>query len=282
MRIDAHQHYWVMHRDDYGWITPELTALYRDFLPEHLSPHLKAHQLHGSIVVQAAPTLEETEFLLALAEDNPSILGVVGWLDLHDPNHFSQFQRFTQRPKFVGFRTMIQDMHDISIIFEPSYIHALRTYAALDIPIDLLLRCDQLQQVVKLVNLTPDLRGVIDHLAKPKIAQGELEPWLRQMKRLAEHPNLYCKLSGMVTEAEHHRWQIEDFTVYIQSILEIFGPKRVMFGSDWPVCLLSANYDQVIEVLLQAIPASWGERERALLFGGNAQRFYKLKEETAR
>ncbi|MGG1516679.1 amidohydrolase family protein [Paenibacillus oryzisoli] len=275
-RIDAHQHYWSIARGDYGWITPALPVLYRDFVPEHLAPHLAAHHLSGSIVVQAAPTLEETDYLLSLADEDDRILGVVGWLDLHDPEHLRHYERFQAHPKFVGFRMMIQEMADARTILEPRFVEALRGYASEDVPVDLLLRCDQLAPLVQLVEMVPGLRGVIDHIAKPRIADGQLEPWLSQMKQLAQHPGLHVKLSGMVTEADHRAWKVEDFTLYIQSVLELFGPQRVMFGSDWPVCLLAADYDQVVEVLLNAIPQQWGEAERALLFGGNAERFYKL------
>ncbi|MGG1552759.1 amidohydrolase family protein [Paenibacillus ferrarius] len=275
-RIDAHQHYWLIERGDYGWITPDLSVLNRDFLPGHLAPHLAEHSLSGSIVVQAAQTLEETEYLLSLARENESILGVVGWLDLQDPDHHRYFEQFQAQPKYVGFRIMIQEMADAREILTPAFIQALQKYASLDVPIDLLLRSDQLEALVTLVDSVPGLRGVVDHIAKPRIAEAQLEPWLSHMQRLAEHPNLYVKLSGMVTEAKHHAWEQKDFTTYIQSTLEMFGPERVMFGSDWPVCLLAADYDQVIEILLQAIPPHWGEMELAQLFGGNAERFYKL------
>ncbi|MGG1553798.1 amidohydrolase family protein [Paenibacillus ferrarius] len=277
-RIDAHQHYWSIARGDYGWITPALPVLYRDYLPEDLAPHLAAHSISGSVVVQAAPTLAETDYLLSLAQQDDLILGVVGWLDLHDPEHSLHYERFRKHPKYVGFRTMIQEMSDPYTILEPRFVEALRHYASLDVPVDLLLRSDQLAPVVQLVDRVPGLRGVIDHIAKPRIAEGQLEPWLSQMKQLAQHPDLYVKLSGMVTEADHQAWRLEDFTIYIQSVLELFGPTRVMFGSDWPVCLLAADYDQVVEILVNAIPGQWGEAERELLFGGNAERFYKLKE----
>lgn len=276
MRIDAHQHYWKIDRDDYGWITPEIPVLYRDFLPEDLLPHLNTHQLNGSIVVQAASTLEETEYLLSLADQSESILGIVGWLDLNDPEYRSHFEGFRQHPKFVGFRLMIQEMSDASRILDPHIVKALRSFAEEDLPIDLLVKSDQLEPLVRLLTEVPGLRGVIDHIAKPKIAEGIVEPWLSHMKEISKHPNIYCKLSGMVTEADHDSWKAEHFTRYITPVLEMFGAKRVMFGSDWPVCLLAASYDEVVDVLEQALPQSWGEKERARLFGDNAKEFYKL------
>ncbi|MCU6707767.1 amidohydrolase family protein [Paenibacillus sp. J5C_2022] len=278
MRIDAHQHYWTIKRNDYGWITPELPVLYRDFLPEHLRPHLRNHGLDGSILVQAAPTIEETDFILQLADGNDTVLGVVGWLNLFDPNHRLHYERFRRHPKFVGFRIMIQDMPDASRLLEPSFVQALRLYESEDVPVDLLVVSRQLPHAVKLLEQVPHLRAVIDHIAKPRVKDAEREPWLSHMTALSRMPNVYCKLSGMVTEADHSRWRREDFMPYIRQVLELFGPERVMFGSDWPVCLLAADYDEVMDVLASGLPDNWGEEERARLFGLNAQQFYKLKQ----
>lgn len=276
MRIDAHQHYWKIARGDYGWIGPELPVLYRDYGPDDLKPHLDRHRLDGTIVVQAAPTLEETEFLLELAQKDETILGVVGWLDPNDPNHLEHYERFASDPKFVGFRVMIQEMPDANAALEPGFVEALRIYADMGVPVDLLVKSHQLEPLVRLIDLVPDLRGVIDHLAKPRIAEGELEPWRSRMSELAAHPNLFCKISGLATEADHSRWKTEDFRPYIRHALEAFGPKRVLFGSDWPVCRLAAEYDQVVDIVEKALPDGWGEEERARLYGLNAKEFYRL------
>ncbi|MDQ6417964.1 amidohydrolase family protein [Paenibacillus sp. LHD-117] len=277
MRIDAHQHYWTMSRTDYGWITEELPLLYRDYLPEHLEAQLKKHKMDGTILVQAAPTLGETEYILTLADRTSSILGVVGWLDLFDPNHREQFDRFRQHPKFAGFRIMIQDMPDASRILENSFVEALREYAKRDVPVDLLVKSDQLDVLCELLDAVPGLRGVIDHIGKPRIAEQAFEPWAAQIERASKHPKIYCKLSGMVTEADHQTWKPEQFKPYIEHVLRVFGSERVMFGTDWPVCLLAASYDEVVDVLEGALPEEWGEQERANLFGDNAKTFYKLK-----
>ncbi|WP_080838153.1 amidohydrolase family protein [Cohnella massiliensis] len=276
MRIDAHQHYWKIDRGDYGWITPDIPLLYRDFLPGNLLPSLRKHGLDGTILVQAAPTLAETDYLLSLADGSDSILGVVGWLDLADDRCFVHYDRFARHPKFVGFRIMIQDMPDASRILEPAFVERLKTFEKRDVPVDLLLVSGQLEPVIRLIEKVPGLRGVVDHIAKPNIAAGAMEPWAGQMRRLASFPNLYCKLSGMVTEAEHRAWKPEQFVPYIRHAIDCFGENRVMFGSDWPVCLLAAEYDEVMEVLVRALPGEWGERQRAKLFGGNAAAFYKL------
>jgi L-fuconolactonase len=276
MRIDAHQHYWKIDRGDYGWITPELPVLYRDYLPDDLRPHLQKHSLDQTIVVQAAPTLEETDYLLSLSEEEDSIGGVVGWLDLNDPDYRKHYERFSQHPKFVGFRVMIQEMPDASQVLKPHFVEALQYFAEKNVPIDLLVVSRQLASVVRLLELVPSLRGVIDHIAKPQIADGVLEPWRSQMAEIAKHPNIYCKMSGMVTEADHKHWRMNDFHAYIGHTLEMFGPGRVMFGSDWPVCLLAAEYDDVVDVLEQTLPESWPESDKARLFGLNAKEFYKL------
>ncbi|MBB3111305.1 L-fuconolactonase [Paenibacillus phyllosphaerae] len=276
MRIDAHQHYWSMTRNDYGWITEDLPVLYRDYLPQDLEAHLVQHGIDGTIVVQAAPTVEETHYLFTLADQSDSILGVVGWLDLFDPAHREHYERYREHPKFVGFRIMIQEMADASRVLEPAFVEALNDYAKQDVPIDLLVKSDQLDVLVQLLDAVPGLRGVIDHIGKPGIAQHIFEPWATQMERLSKHPNVYCKISGMVTEADHQAWEAEHLRPYIEHALRVFGAERVMFGTDWPVCLLAASYDDVVGVLEGAIPGSWGELERVQLFGENARRFYKL------
>lgn len=276
MRIDAHQHYWSIKRGDYGWITPEVPVLYRDYLPIDLEPSLQKHGMEQTIVVQAAPTLAETEYLLALSETTDSIAGVVGWLDMNDPEHFSYYEQLSKHSKFVGFRVMIQEMPDSSEVMEPHFIQALKQYADRDIPVDLLVKSQQLGSLVQLLERVPHLRGVIDHIAKPRIAEGILDPWRSQIAELARHQGIYCKLSGLITEADHKAWKPEQLLAYIRHAVEVFGPERVMFGSDWPVCLLAGSYDEVIQVLKEAIPESWTEAERERLFGLNAKEFYKL------
>ncbi|GGF96394.1 amidohydrolase family protein [Paenibacillus abyssi] len=276
MRIDGHQHYWKIDRGDYGWLSPEQPVLYRNYLPADLLPHLKKHQIDKTIVVQAAPTLEETEYLLSLSTADDTIAGVVGWLDLNDPAYRIHYERFSRHPKFLGFRIMIQEMADEQDILRPHFVEAVHYFAALDVPVDLLVVSRQLDALVKLLDLVPNLRGVIDHIAKPRIADGIMDPWKSQMQALAAHSKLHCKLSGMVTEADHQHWKKEQFTEYIQHIIRHFGTDRILFGSDWPVSNMAASYDQVMEVLFEALPASMTDEERGRLFGGNAKAFYKL------
>jgi len=275
MRIDSHQHYWRISRNDYGWITPELPVLYRDFLEKDLRPHLEKNKIDKTIVVQAAPTIEETEFILSLSNESETIAGVVGWIDIEDISYKERLENFRKHPKFVGIRIMIQDMPDERVILKPHYLEAFSYFEKMDIPVDLLVRSDQLSVVVELLKYV-SIRAVIDHIAKPQIKAGTLEPWKSQMKQIAKHPNIYCKLSGMVTEADHHNWEKEEFIPYVRHIVNEFGVNRVMFGSDWPVCLLSASYDDVYNLLKETLPPNLTEVEEERIFGGNALKFYKL------
>lgn len=278
MRIDAHQHFWKISRNDYGWITPANPVLYRDYLPPALESHLHKNSISKTILVQAAPTVEETEYMLELSESADIIAGVVGWLDLADPSYKKQYERFCRHPKFIGLRVMIQDMGDLNTVLASAYIEALSYLAEQDLPIDLLVTENQLPQMVRLLERIPRLRGVVDHLAKPLIASGVMEPWRSHMAEIAKYPNIYCKLSGMVTEADHQGWKSEDFTAYIHDTLERFGPERVMFGSDWPVCLQAATYDEVVEILMQALKERLPAEAIEAVFGANAAKFYKLNE----
>ncbi|KPV55238.1 amidohydrolase [Paenibacillus sp. A3] len=278
MRIDAHQHYWKLERGDYGWITPEMSALYRDYEPHDLEAHLAANRIDRTIVVQAAPTLSDTDYMLELAGRSERIAGVVGWIDLERTDYREQYRNFKRYPAFVGFRTMIQEMERAEDMLRPHIVEAMRFFAEEDFPVDLLLKSHQLPAVLKLLEQTPNLRAVIDHIAKPQIAAGEWEPWSAQLaEAAASNPRLYCKLSGMVTEADHRNWKPEQIVRYVRHVVSVFGTDRVMFGSDWPVCLLAASYDQVVELLDSAVPDGLGESEREAVFGGNALRFYKLE-----
>ncbi|WP_337248159.1 amidohydrolase family protein [Bacillus sp. USDA818B3_A] len=276
LRIDSHQHYWKISRNDYGWITPEITTLYRDFLEEDLKTHLKKNKIDKTIVVQAAPTIEETEFILSLSNESETIAGVVGWIDIEDPSYKEQLNRFRKNSKFCGIRVMIQDMQDENKVLEPIFLEAFSYFVKLDLPVDLLVKENQLPAVLALLKLVP-IRGVINHIAKPRIKDEIMEPWKSQMEQIAKYPNIYCKLSGMVTEADHTNWQKEDFVDYVQHIVSIFGVNRIMFGSDWPVCLLAASYDEVYGLLKETLPGKLTEDEEAKIFGGNALEFYGLK-----
>lgn len=274
MRIDAHQHYWKLERGDYGWLTPDHGVLYRDYMPEDLQLHLATHHIDRTIVVQAAPTIEETEFLLDLCEREKTLAGVVGWLDLEADDFERQYERLRRNRYFIGLRPMLQDLADDAYILRPHVLRSLERLAKDSFPLDLLVRPRHLPHLAKLLKRLPQLHAVVDHLAKPNIATGEWEPWRHDLAQLADYPGIYCKLSGMVTEARHRAWQSADFTPYVRHVLDVFGISRVMFGSDWPVCLLSADYAQTIHVLEAALPSEISASDREALFGGNALKFY--------
>lgn len=276
MRIDSHQHYWKVERGDYHWMTPDLTVLHRDYLPSDLRPHLLRNNIQKTVLVQAAQTSAETDFLLQLAAGDDSIAGVVGWLNMEAPDFPSQFEQYRMNPKFIGIRPMLHDIADDRWILRPQIISSLRVIANADFPIDLLTYSRHLPFVSEVLDMIPQLRAVIDHISKPEIAGHKLEPWRTWMERLALYPRLYCKLSGMITEADHLNWCVNDLRPYIDHVVRCFGFDRIMFGSDWPVCLCAGSYDQVIGALCEALASSLNQENEAKLFGENAQRFYKL------
>ncbi|MEK3914763.1 amidohydrolase [Paenibacillus sp. FSL H7-0331] len=275
MRIDAHQHYWLTSRTDYGWLKPSLGRIYADYMPEQLKPLLELYDIQKTIVVQAAPTSEEAEFLLSIAEKEPTIAGVVGWLDLESNTFEQEWDRFRCNPKFVGLRPMIQDLPSDWILGE-TVIRHLKLLADAQFPVDLQANPRHLPYIVELLEQVPDLRAVVDHLAKPPILEGTMEPWASQIRQIAAYPNVMCKLSGMVPEQLDADWTQAAIQPFVDVVVEAFGKQRVMFGSDWPVCLFSATYAQVLELIKSSLDASWTEEELAAVYGGNASRFYRL------
>jgi L-fuconolactonase len=279
MRIDSHQHYWRVDRGDYHWMTPQAGVLYRDYLPADLHPLLSLHGIQKTIVVQAAQTYAETNFLLELAAKDDSIAGVVGWLDMDSPDFRQQFERYRKHAKFVGIRPMLQDIADDKWILRPQVLDSLRLMANADFPFEFLTHPRHLPFVLQVLDQVPELRAVIDHISKPEIRAGKLEPWKHWIAEASRHKNLYCKLSGMITEADHHCWSVSDLRPYVEHVFECFGPDRVMFGSDWPVCLLAGSYDQVVAALQEILSPMLSADTERKIFGENAERFYKLKSE---
>lgn len=275
MRIDAHQHYWQISRTDYGWLQPSLGRIYRDFMPPELLPHLERHKFARTIIVQAAPSEEETEFLLGIAEREPSVAGVVGWLDFEGANFGRKLQDFLRNPKFIGLRPMIQDLPSEWLLLDRVVAH-VRLLADACIPLDLQANPRHLPSIVKLLEAVPHLLGVIDHLAKPPIEEERLEPWLTHMERVAAYPGMMCKLSGMVPEHQDASWSPASVKPFAQGAIDAFGTNRIMFGSDWPVCLYSASYDEVVELVETCLGPGLSESERANVYGRNAARFYHL------
>jgi L-fuconolactonase len=277
MRIDSHQHFWKVSRGDYSWMKPEMKILYRDYMPEDLKPSLVRHKIDKTVLVQAAPTVAETDFLLGIAEVHDFVAGVVGWLDLESEDFPSLFERHRRNRKFVGIRPMLEELPADDWILRPPVLESLRAIAEADFPFEFLVKPRHLPYVAKALERVPGLRAVIDHIAKPEISTQKLDPWKSMIRDLARNENLYCKLSGMVTEAGHDSWKPEHLRPYIEHVVECFGPDRVMYGSDWPVCLLAGSYDQVIGALESIINLRLDAASLEAVYGGNAARFYKLK-----
>jgi L-fuconolactonase len=275
MRIDSHQHFWAYSSTEYPWIGPGMERLARDYLPADLSPLVAAEGIDGSVAVQARQSLEESRWLLELAGESPLIKGVVGWVDLQSDRVGDDLHALAANPKFVGVRHVVQDEPDPRFVLGTAFGRGLRQLHQHGLTYDLLLYPNQLPAAIELVGLLPEQPFVVDHLAKPRIAAGELEGWARDIRAVARHDNVCCKVSGMVTEAARQGWKQDDFTPYLDVVLEAFGPDRLMVGSDWPVCLLAGEYPEVA-----AIPRAYFSRlsaaEQAMIHGGTAVRFYGL------
>ena len=237
MRLDAHQHFWMYSPTDYGWISESMAALRRDFLPHDLEPLLASEKFDGSIAVQARQTLEETRWLLELASQNDIVKGVVGWVDLRSPDLPAQLDQFARNPKLVGVRHVVQDEPDDDFMLRSDFRRGIARLREYDLAYDILIYPRQLRAAVKLAGEFPEQRFVLDHVAKPQIAEGRVETWDEGIRELAEADNVWCKLSGMVTEARWHEWKPEDFRPYLDIVMNAFGPARLMIGSDLPESL---------------------------------------------
>jgi len=275
MRVDAHQHFWEYAPDQYPWMGEPLAKLRRHFLPPDLLPELSAAGLHGSVAVQARQSLEESRWLLELADHHPQILGVVGWVDLCSKQVASQLESLAPHSKWVGVRHVLQDEPDDAFMLQPNFQRGIGLLKDFGLVYDLLVFPRQLPAALELVKRFPEQSFVIDHLAKPLIADQIMEPWKTQMLQMAAYPNVSCKLSGMVTEARWGDWSPEDLHPYLNTVIDCFGPKRLLYGSDWPVCLLAADYQRVHAQVTQAI-ATLSSDEQEAIMGANACRIYGL------
>ncbi len=274
MRIDAHQHFWALDRGDYGWLTPDLEPIYRDFGPDDLRPLLAAQGIGGTVLVQAAPTVAETEFMLGLADAEPFVKGVVGWVDFEDAGAAAEIARLAAHPKLVGLRPMIQDIADSDWMLNPALAPAFEALIAEDLVFDALTLPKHLWNLRHLLKRYPEMRVVIDHASKPEIAAGQMTGWTEDMAALAQETAAFVKLSGLVTEAGDD-WTTESLKPYVDHLLSEFGPDRMIWGSDWPVCTLASDYDRwcaSTDTLLADLSAT----ERTAILGGNAQSFYGL------
>lgn len=275
MRIDAHQHFWDIAKLNYPWMPPGESVLRRNYLPEDLEPILRRNNFDGTVVVQANVVMEETWWLLDLASRHDFILGVVAWVDLTDARVGDALDRCQRHPKFKGVRHIVHDEPDLRWLLRPDVLRGLGELARRDIPYDLLLRPPHLPLIPELADRTCGLRMVIDHIAKPPIASHETEPWARDLETVARIPGMHCKLSGMITEADHANWSAEDLRPYVQHVLKLFGPGRLMFGSDWPVCTLAGSWKEVLAAFTQSCGPLPQQRRNEIL-GETAARFYSL------
>ena len=275
MIIDAHHHVWALARRDYGWMTPDLTALYRDFLPPDLEPALTAHGIDGTVIVQAAPTEAETLFLLALVRDWPRARAVVGWVDMTSADAGVRLKRLAQDQLLRGIRPMIQDEADPDWMLQETVGTAFQAIGTRGLTFDALVRQHQLPTLMRLVDRYPDVPVVIDHGGKPDIAGGDFQSWADDMRALAERPQVMCKLSGLLTEAGP-RTADADLRPYIDHLLDGFGPGRLMWGSDWPVLNLAGDYNGWI-TQSQRLLRHLSLDEQAQVFGRTAARFYGIE-----
>ena len=280
MIVDSHQHFWQVGRFEYPWMSPDLGVLYRDYLPETLDPILKEHSVAKTILVQASNSLAETDWLLRLADHHQFIGGVVGWVDLKDAGMTAALEVFKANPKFKGVRHLVESEPIEDWLAQPEVIRGLQTLEQHGTSYDLLVHTPHLKHVKTVAEACPELRLVVDHMAKPPIRSGEVTEWAKALKEVAAYPNISCKLSGLVTEANLDSWDVEDLRPYVERALEFFGPGRMMFGSDWPVSLLAASYGQVLDAF-QLLLRELSDEERAMVFGGNATKFYQLQAEAS-
>jgi L-fuconolactonase len=277
MRIDAHQHFWQYSADEYGWIDDSMAMLRRDFLPADSAREMSAAGWHACVAVQVRQTLEETRWLLALADMHPAIAGVVGWVDLQAGADAvrAQLAPFASHPRLVGIRHIAQAEPDDGFLVRPQVLEGLAVLAEFDLAFDLLIYSRHLRAATECVARFPGQRFVLDHLAKPNIRGRERRPWEDDIRTLAAHPHVYAKLSGLVTEADWNGWTTDDLRPYLDVAFDAFGADRLMIGSDWPVCLVAANYQRTVAAVIEYIAARPAHEQDAVL-GGNAQRFWRL------
>lgn len=273
--IDSHHHFWRYTAEEYGWIPPEWAALRRDFGPEDLGREIAASGVDGVVSVQARQTLAETDWLLEIATLHSFIHGVVGWVPLIDPGIETLLDRYTAHSKLRGLRHVLQGEPDPDYMLRTDFNRGISALTARDLTYDILILEHQLPNAARLVDRHPNQRFILDHIAKPRIATGTREPWAKHLRELARRPNVACKLSGLVTEANVTSWTPAQLHPYFEVVLEAFGPRRLLFGTDWPVCLAACSYQkwkQTVDAWLQPL----SHDERALILGGNAASLYRL------
>ncbi|MES2649581.1 MAG: amidohydrolase family protein [Bacteroidota bacterium] len=274
-KIDAHQHFWQFDPVRDSWITDDMFVIQQDFLPEHLAPLLAENDFEGCVVVQSDQSEAENLFQLKNAAENKFVKGVVGWIDLRADDIEEKLSWYSKFEKLKGFRHVLQGEAQRDLMLEPSFMHGIGLLHQFGFTYDILIFPDQLPYVPSLAAAFPQQQFVIDHIAKPAIAAGEIANWKKNIEAVAKYTNVSCKVSGMVTEANWANWKQEDFTPYLDTITQAFGEDRIMFGSDWPVCLVAASYKQVIKIAADYF-SQFSSEVQNKFFNLNASRFYKL------
>jgi L-fucono-1,5-lactonase len=275
MRIDAHQHFWGYHPDEYRWIDDARATLRRDFLPSDLEREIKEVGIDGVISVQARQSLAETRWLCELAAEHPFVKGVVGWVPLIDPDVKEHLETLAHCHTLKGVRHVVQDEPDDQFLSRDDFNRGIDALGDFWLTYDLLIYERHLPAAIEFVDRHPYQTFVVDHLAKPRVRENQLEPWAKNMRKLARRENVYCKLSGLLTEGDWQHWSEHQLTAYWEVILHAFGPRRIMFGSDWPVCLLAASYRSWYE-LCRRFTSALSEEDQARIFGGTAIEAYRL------
>ena len=275
MKIDAHQHFWIFDPIRDSWINDEMSAIRRDFLPQDLKPILQENGFDACVAVQADQTEAQNDFLLSFAQENEFIKGVVGWVDLQNPNIEERLAQYSKNSKMKGFRHILQGESQRDLMLRPEFMNGISCLEKYNFTYDILIFPDQIKFSEELVKAFPNQKFVIDHIAKPDIKNQKIEDWKKDISAIAKHENVYCKVSGMVTEADFNNWKPADFTPYLEVVFEAFGIKRLMYGSDWPVCNVAGGYSKALGIL-ENYTHQLTENEKSLFFGANANSFYNL------
>jgi len=276
LRIDAHQHFWKFDPIRDGWIGPDMAVIQKDFMPADLEPILQSTGFDGCVLIQVDPSEDENDFQLDNANRHDFIKGVVGWVNLQHPQVEDQLVKYSRHPKLKGFRHILQGERDRALMLKPAFKNGIGLLRKFGFTYDILIFPDQLGYTREFVAAFPDQFFVVDHMAKPHIKDRMItDEWKDAIRAVAAHKNVYCKISGMVTEADWKNWKPEHFKPYLDTVVEAFGTDRVLFGSDWPVCLVAASYQQTLQIVSDYF-SSFSKDEQAAFFGGNAIKFYNL------
>ena len=273
--IDSHQHFWKYNPQNHQWITDDMKVIQKDFSPSDLKKVFEQHGIEGCVLVQVDQTEAETNHFLELARENSFIKGVVGWIDLQAENLEERLEHFSSDKKLKGFRHIVQGEADVNFLLRDDFVRGISSLEKYGFTYDILIFPHQLGAALELVRKFPNQKFVIDHLAKPYIKDQYYDGWANQIQAISRSENVYCKISGMVTEADWQNWKQQDFLPYLDAVYEAFGAGRLMYGSDWPVCLVAAEYHQVLHII-QLWTAGFTEDEKRKIMGQNAIDFYQL------